>query len=166
MGTLVIPNVAGGSSIPTVCGASDPNGLDVHGNNFYISCSTQLSNGQLQLAITISPSTPALQNRASILILFVAAAICIPAVLLTREGALGQNTRQRLRLGWHLISTLALTLLASSLFFLPSCGGGFKASFVPPPPVSYVLTIMGYVTDANGNVTGIEIFTDFLNVEK
>lgn len=165
-GTLVIPDIASGSSIPTVCSASDSNGLDLHGNNFYISCSVQLSSGLPQLSITISSSTPALRTRASALLFFAAAAICFPAVLLTGAGTREENIRPQRRFGRQFICALNLLLLASSLFLLPSCGGGFKASLTPPPPTSYVLTVMGYVTDANGNVTGVEIFTDFLNVEK
>jgi hypothetical protein len=165
-GTLVIPNIASGSSIPTVCSASDFNGLDVHGNNFFISCSAQLSNGPPQLSITISSSTPASRLRASTTMFVCAVVICFPAILLVRTATLGQITRPTLRLNRRIICTLNLGLLASSLLLLPSCGGGFKAVLTSPPPVSYVLTVMGYVTDANGKVTGVEVFTDFLNVEK
>lgn len=163
-GTLVIPNIASGSTIPTVCSASNFSGLDAVGNNFFISCSAELSNGSPQLSITISSSTPALRTRASTVIFLGAVAMFFPTILLVRAGALEKTARERL--SWRLIRTLALMPFGLSLFLLPSCGGGYKTSLIPPPPVSYVLTVMGYVTDASGNVTGVEVFTDFLNVEK
>lgn len=158
-GTLNIPNATGlAAGVATVCSAANNVGPDPAGNNYFITCAAQISGNAAQLAVTIGSATPA--DRAGSVtaeLMFSVGSLGLPAIVFVGTSLFG---RKRKRSAWQRIMAIfAMYLVCVLLIILPACGAnGFKATFGSNQATTYNLTVMGYITDANNNVTGIEIF--------
>lgn len=181
-GTLVFPNATGLSLPPgetTICGAQGPNnqganGIDTSGLNWFITCSAQVTGNTANLNVTVGLATPASRppvtqssiNRAQMELLY-SAGLGFPAIVFMGLGAAAFGPKRKRPALRRIASLLGILLLLSLLVLFPACGGGFHAAFSNPSKVqSYTLTVMGYVTDTNNNVTNIEIFNVPMEVVK
>jgi len=167
-GTLVLPNVSGlAAGVATVCSAANAVGPDPTGNNYLITCTAQVSANTAQLTVTVGAATPvghlSADSRAAKLLY--GTGLGLPAICLGLCACGFGSTRKASALR-RIATRLALLGLLSLLVLLPACSGGFKAAFGTAHAASYNLTVMGYVTDNNNNVTGIEIFTVPVQVVK
>ncbi|HTW57142.1 MAG TPA: SBBP repeat-containing protein [Terriglobales bacterium] len=151
-GTLTIPNIGGTSSVCNVIGPSGPT----------ITCAAaQNSQGTWQVTVTVSGLSAAASKRSKHGGLILAYALGFPAIVFLGAGISAFGPRKSRRVFRRIASWLGILLAISLLVALPGCGGGFKATFLgqTTTTTTYSLTIMGYSTDANGNVLGVEIFT-------
>jgi hypothetical protein len=170
-GTLSpFPNVSGlAAGVATVCSAVDPTrGPDLSGNNYSITCTATVTGNTAQLNVTVTSATPALRpvRNAATLGLFYAAGLGFPAIVFIGLGASAFGPKRKRLALRRITSLLGLLMLLSLLVILPACGGGFHALFTTQQARSYDLTVMGYATDTNNNVTAIEVFVVQTNVVK
>ncbi|HEY6338145.1 MAG TPA: SBBP repeat-containing protein [Candidatus Sulfotelmatobacter sp.] len=169
-GTLAFPNVAGlGTGVATICGAQNSSGPDTSGNNYFITCTAQVTGNTAQLQVTIGAATPASRPRRNNtqLGLLYSAGMGFPAIVFMGLGAAAFGPKRKRQALRRIASLLGVLLLLSVLVVLPACSGGFSATFINPSQVgTYTITVLGYVTDINNNVTAIEIYSVPMNVVK
>jgi len=169
-GTLAFPNVSGlAAGVTTVCSAANAAGLpDPAGNNYFITCTATVAGNTAQLNVTVAANTPAARPRPNpaTLGLFYAVGLGFPAIVFMGLGASAFGPKRRRLALRRITSLLGLVMLLSLMVFLPACGGGFHALFTTQQAATYQITVMGYVTDTNNNVTAIEIFAVPTNVVK
>jgi hypothetical protein len=174
-GTLAFPSATGlTAGVTTICGAENSSGADTSGNNYFITCSATVTGGTAQLNVTVGAATPASRkpvnraqsDRAQLELLY-SAGLGFPAIVFMGLGAAAFAPKRKRAALRRVASLLGILLLLSLMVVLPACSGGFSANFINPSQVgSYTITVMGYVTDVNNNVTAIEIFTVPMNVVK
>lgn len=162
-GTLSIQNI--GASSSTVCGVVGPTGPDSSGD---ITCTAQVTGSAVQLSVSVSSATPALRKTTRLGVgmeLFYAASFWFPAIVFLAAGASVFGLKRKRRALRRIASLLGLLLVFALLVLLPACGGGFTATPTGNfTSADYTLSVMGYVTDSNNNLVGVEIFTVPLNL--
>jgi hypothetical protein len=148
-GTLTIPTITGTSSVCNVVGPTGPT----------ITCAATLNQGTWQITVSVSGAAQSSRNEHRGL--WMSYAVGLPAIVFLGAGFSAFAPRSKRRALKRIASLLTILLVISLLAILPSCSGGFHAAFFGQSTTTtiYTLNVMGYVTDANSNVTGVEIFT-------
>ena len=178
--TLTFALVAGlnGAATPTVCSvtALQTDGtyaLDPSGLNYGVSCAQPApvalagTQGSFSLQISIPAGLKAANERSERgkPIFFYAFLLGLPAIVFVGAGTVACGPKRK-RLAQGITSVAGVILILALMALLPSCAGGFNANFGGNKASSYLVTVMGYVSDGGNNIQGEEIFTVPLTIVK
>ena len=98
-------------------------------------------------------------------IFFYALLLGLPAIVFVGAGTAACAPKRR-QLAQRMTSMAGIALILALMGLLPSCAGGFNANFGGTKASSYLVTVMGYVSDGSNNIQGEEIFTVPLTIVK